>query len=509
MGRKAAKSEGARPKKRSPADALEKLRALESIINQSPAVVFLWRVAPGWPVDFVSDNVIQFGYSKDDLVSGRVSWVGITHPDDVPRLEAEIADYTRRGVREFTQQYRLFSRSGDICEVEDRTVVVVDKNGTITHLQGVILDVTKRKRVEEALRASEETYKGVVDNIGIGVAVISPEMEILTLNKQMKEWFPRVDVPKRPVCYEAFNNPPRDAICPYCPTVKTLQDGLVHEAVTDTPSGSRILHYRLISSPVFDKDGNVAAAIEVVDDITKRQLIEEELRNHHDRLEDLVAERTAELKILNAQLEEEINERRRVEDELRNLSLKDELTSLFNRRGFFAFADQQLKLAARMQKGTALLYADVDNMKWINDTFGHKEGDRALLETACALKEAFRESDVIARIGGDEFAVFAITSDRQDAEGLLSRLKENIEQRNGVSELRCRLSLSAGITYTDPDLTRPLEELMDLADRSMYERKQRKRRKKVKGARKEARGKRIKAKERSTRSKGRGSKKRD
>jgi PAS domain S-box-containing protein len=137
-------------------------------------------------------------------------------------------------------------------------------------LEGSILDVTKRKRAEEALRSSEQKYKSLVENIGIGVAMISPSMEILTLNKKMKEWFPDIDISKRPICYEAYNNPPQKDLCTYCPTCITLKDGGVHESVTDTPIGGKIIHYRIVSSPITSDDGKVIAAIEMVEDITER-----------------------------------------------------------------------------------------------------------------------------------------------------------------------------------------------------------------------------------------------
>jgi len=127
-----------------------------------------------------------------------------------------------------------------------------------------------QKKTQEALRESNEKYKSVIDNIGVGVALISPGMEILFLNNQMMKWFPDVDASKKPACFKAFNNPPRDAICSYCPTRKTLQDGRVHESVTDTPSGNITIHYKIVSSPLTDKDGNIMAAIEMVYDITEQ-----------------------------------------------------------------------------------------------------------------------------------------------------------------------------------------------------------------------------------------------
>ena len=116
----------------------------------------------------------------------------------------------------------------------------------------------------------------MVDNIAIGVSVISPEMKILSLNAMMKKWFPHIDVSQNSLCFEAFNDPPGKDICSYCPTVKTLKDGKLHESVTVTPAGDGIRSYRVISSPLFDKDGRIMAAVEMVDDITEHKREEAE-----------------------------------------------------------------------------------------------------------------------------------------------------------------------------------------------------------------------------------------
>lgn len=134
-----------------------------------------------------------------------------------------------------------------------------------------------RKHIEENLRSSEERYRSVVENIGIGVAVISPHMEILSLNAQMRKWFPHIDVSTKPLCYQSYNRPPRDTLCPYCPTYLTLQDGKVHESITDTPADGEIIHFRIISSPLTDEKGNVVAAIELVEDVTERKKLQDSL----------------------------------------------------------------------------------------------------------------------------------------------------------------------------------------------------------------------------------------
>ena len=108
----------------------------------------------------------------------------------------------------------------------------------------------------------------LLDDFGVGVSVISPEMEILALNKVMKKWFPEIEVNKKPVCYASFNRPPRNTPCTYCPTTQTLKDGKNHEAITETPRGDKRVVFRVVSSPVKDKDGKIIAAIEVVEEIT-------------------------------------------------------------------------------------------------------------------------------------------------------------------------------------------------------------------------------------------------
>ncbi|MBI5100674.1 MAG: GGDEF domain-containing protein [Nitrospirae bacterium] len=166
-----------------------------------------------------------------------------------------------------------------------------------------------------------------------------------------------------------------------------------------------------------------------------------------------------------------ITDRKLMEDELRALSLTDELTGLYNRRGFMTLGEQQLRVAGRLKKRLYLISADLDDLKTVNDVMGHKAGDAALQETANILRSNFRESDIIARIGGDEFAIIPIEMTDESAEGILKRIGDSFDKNNDGNGRGYKLTVSLGISWCDPDGARSIEQLLELSDVSMYEQK--------------------------------------
>ncbi len=165
----------------------------------------------------------------------------------------------------------------------------------------------------------------------------------------------------------------------------------------------------------------------------------------------------------------DVTERRRAVEEVRLLSLTDELTGLLNRRGFATLAKQQMRTSMRTRNRLWLLFADVDGLKEINDRLGHEAGDRALHEIAQLLRTtSFREADLVGRLGGDEFAVLATEISQIDGETLAERVRGAVEKSNQVPGREYSLSMSVGVSLFDPERPRTLDVLIHEADHRMY-----------------------------------------
>ena len=164
-------------------------------------------------------------------------------------------------------------------------------------------------------------------------------------------------------------------------------------------------------------------------------------------------------------------ERKKYEGIINALSITDQMTGLYNRRGFITLAEQQLRVAERTKNGMLLLYADMDGLKQINDNLGHKAGDEALVETASVLKEVFRKMDIIARVGGDEFAILAPEVSMKYSDMVKNRLRDQLDRHNACTGRNFNISISVGTAYYDPENPCSLDELISRADSLMYKQK--------------------------------------
>ncbi|MFC1650950.1 PAS domain S-box protein, partial [Candidatus Latescibacterota bacterium] len=255
----------------------DRLKKLESIINGSPAMAFLWPVKEGWPVEFVSGNVEDIlGYTPEDFISGKVSWPGITHEDDIKMLEKEVANYLENNVTEFSQKYRLITKSGKVCWMKDQNKVLFDSKGNPTHIQSIILDITESNMADLALKESEEQYRTLVENINEAIYTVDIKGKI------------------------TFISPAIESFLGYNPShfmKKTFSDFVfsddlarMKENFKKIIGGSNITNeYRLLdkdgkirwvrtsSSPLYS-DGNIIGLYGILGDITDLKLAEEDLK---------------------------------------------------------------------------------------------------------------------------------------------------------------------------------------------------------------------------------------
>jgi diguanylate cyclase (GGDEF)-like protein/PAS domain S-box-containing protein len=283
----------------------------------------------------------------------------------------------------------------------------------------------------EGQPASNISMQDIVEQVGDGISIQDTQFRILYQNQQHKALF---GGHLGEYCYKAYQR--REQVCEGCQLAQAFSDGKIHRTVESRVTDDGKFYYEIVASPVKDNNGNIIAGIESARDVTERRLIEEKLHA---------------------------------------LTMRDDLTGLYNRRGFFAMADQQLKFARRMNRRMLVFSADLDNLKGINDTFGHKEGDLALTEAAGIIKETFRESDIVARIGGDEFVILQMEDHHNNSEILTRRLENNFIKRNADSDKSYPLSVSTGISYYEPSSLHSIDELLIQADKVLYAEKKLKR----------------------------------
>jgi sigma-B regulation protein RsbU (phosphoserine phosphatase) len=160
----------------------EALRMAKVIIDNSPAILFRRSAGDDRRLIYVSDNVRQLGYTAEEFLSARIHFREIVHPDDFERVRREIINYAEKDVEEYTQVYRFLTKNGDVRWVEDQTSVVRDADGNKTHNQGILVDITERKRAEEELRKSEEKFRRIVETAGEGFLLMDENLHIMDVN---------------------------------------------------------------------------------------------------------------------------------------------------------------------------------------------------------------------------------------------------------------------------------------------------------------------------------------
>jgi diguanylate cyclase (GGDEF)-like protein/PAS domain S-box-containing protein len=370
-----------------------------------------------------------FGYQLADLLA-LTSILTLVDESDRGEVTERVRLRLSGALATSTHHMRGRRRDGTMIELEVYgTTAEHDGRPAIV---GTMIDMTERLRRERDLEARERRYRDLFENAGDVVFTYDLEGRITSLNRMAEQitGYVAADacgmsvadfvvVSDRERVREAIRRQARD------------RRDMTNELTIMTRSGAeRTLE---VSSRIVERDGRAVEIHGIARDVTARK--EEERA-------------------------------------LRSLTIVDDLTGLYNRRGFLTLAERHLKLAGRKRQGVFLLFADVDGLKNINDTFGHLEGDRALSDSAEILRRSFRSADIIARLGGDEFTVFPLEASAASSDRLISRLDEQLRAHNETHASRgYRLSLSVGIARFDPDGSWSIDQLLEHADRALYDQK--------------------------------------
>jgi diguanylate cyclase (GGDEF)-like protein/PAS domain S-box-containing protein len=391
-------------------------------------------------INLVQDGVFKyvnpkfadiFGYTVDECLN-NVKALDLVYPEDIHIVEERIQKRLSGEEKNIRYEFRGVRKSGEVIYVEifGSTSVL---NGKLA-ITATVLDITKRKKAEEALRKSEDHIR-------------------LLLNSTV----------------EAIYGVDLNGICTFCNNGCLRILGYKnHDELIGKNMHRQIHHKRRDGTPIPEEECSMVRAMRkgegahADDEVLWRAdgtCFDAEYWSYPQYSDGEIT--GAVVTFL------DITERKRSEEEIRILAISDTLTDLYNRRGFITLAEQQIKKANRNNKTLLLLFIDIDDLKVVNDRWGHEEGDRLLIKSGNILKQTFRKSDIIARIGGDEFAVL-VSDAEESSEIILNRLNEHIGSHNANYSQQYYVSMSIGIAVYDSANPISLDDLMSQADQLMY-----------------------------------------
>ena len=530
-------------------------------LNESPTVFFKCRNEPGWPIEFVTENIKSiFGYNSEDFISQKIKFIDIVYEIDRKQLSDEI-DFIVNNLDldkyEF-KPYRFITKNKKILWVQDITNLKKDKSGKVNYFHCYITDITNQIKKDEKLHISEDIISTIYNNSFQFIGLMENDGTLIRANKTSLEF---VNIKESDVIGKKFWD------CPWWEHSIDDQEELKKDVALASkgefirkkkvhfdPFGNKI-YVDFSIKPVFNSNNEVIYLIPEGHNITDNVLKEKELDKYMSIINENVLISITDLdgKILNCSdkfcevsgysKEELIGNRHNImkdpntpeefykelwqtitsghiwkgehknynkkgeafyveniitpnfntndemigftsiynditlRKEISELSITDELTKLYNRRHFNSVLDSELKKSLRHKHNFTLMILDVDYFKQYNDTYGHFEGDNALINVANSLKETLnRPDDYIFRLGGEEFSIITSNIDTIGVEQLAQKIKKSIEKLNikhEKSDISNSLTISIGVKTINPKKDSLChEEIYKCADKALYEAKQ-------------------------------------
>jgi diguanylate cyclase (GGDEF)-like protein/PAS domain S-box-containing protein len=335
-----------------------------------------------------------------------------------------------RGRQVPAMEFLLKAKSGRNIPVSLSSSRLLDESGKKTGSVCIARDITERKKAEDDLRRSEERFRQVADITHEWIWEVDTE-GLLTYSspalRSVLGYGPEEVVGRRHL-YDFFHEETKEKLKKVIAGqfARKLPIRDYHTAASHKEG--RTVNLETCASPVLSSGGHLLGYRGVSVDVTQGK---------------------------------------KMEADLQDLALTDDLTGLVNRRGFFNLAEQQIKLALRTQRGLLLVLVDIYHLRGINDHLSHNHGDQALTDVAELLRGTFRRSDIVARIGGDEFAAMEIDARKDSAAILVSRVEESVRAFNETEKKPYALALSYGTAWFDPAHRVSIDELLAAADTSL------------------------------------------
>ena len=412
-------------------------RLLETLLGQLEGMVYRCREDAQWTMEFVSDGCRALtGYRPEDLLlNSRVSYEDITYVDDRARVRAEI-QAALRDRRRFELEYRISRADGTVRWVWERGAGIFREDGTLDAIQGFIEDITSWRENEQALRDAEERYRNIVENAVEGIFQTTPQGRYLSINPALARIY-GYDKPEEMI--GAYLDIGRQL---YVDPARRLEF-------------MRLIHLNGVvsnfESEVYRKNGEIIWISENA----------REVRDGSGNL--LYFEGTV----------EDITERKTYETRLTHQATHDTLTGLPNRALFRDRLQQAVRYAERERAKVSIVFIDLDNFKYINDSLGHEAGDALIRIMAQRLKSCVRDSDTVARLGGDEFVLLlqGAPFDDERVSIAMSRILSEVRKPVDVRGRELTVTCSIGISVC-PEDGNDVDALLKHADAAMYQAKQ-------------------------------------
>ena len=407
-------------------------RLLDTLLDNLDGMIYRCLFDAHWTMIYVSKGCeVLTGYPPQDLILNKVkSYELITHEDDRAQARAIILEAVSQKQR-FELEYRILRADGEISWVAERGSGVFDNEGKPVALEGIIQDITERKRIEQALFSTEQKYRSMFENSTLGMFQTTESGTYLNANLALAKLYGYTSPAE---LISDLNN---------ISTQLYVADSRRHDFTEAIRMQGRVQNfesevYRLNGETiwisenahaVYDAQGSILYYEGTVEDITDR-------KNH--------------------------------ELQIRQLAVTDNLTGLLNRHAFSGKLASLIAEADKYHYKIAIAFIDLDHFKLINDTLGHRAGDKLLENVAQRLIQSTRPTDAIVRFGGDEFVMlYPGLRAAEDAEPLLSRVMEAISQPIAIGDYVFNMTCSVGVSIY-PDHAKDIDTLLSCADSALY-----------------------------------------